>query len=1172
MSEYLYPTLDDPTFNSKIASKKEFNNTQYDDYKLKKVEEESERLCSMKMELSPHQIFVRNFLSVETPYKGLLLYHGLGSGKTCSAITICEEFRMNSMNYNKDQRILIIASKNVQDNFRIQLFDERKLELINGLWNVTGCVSQTLANEVNPTFMKNIPKYQIIKQINGLIDKNYMFMGYRQFGNSVSKKIELLRRQHKESVKNIKTLENMLLKQLFSNRLIVIDEVQNIRTNKGKEDMEGIDADEKVFQLLMSIVRRAVNLKLVLMSATPMYDSFEEILSIINLLNANDGRSLLSKSEVFDIAGNFKERGKELFIQKITGYVSVVRGENPYLFPYRIYPLLFDSSRSMLNKSYPSVNLLGNTIDSSEYIENLDLYTVEKGEYQSQIVGKYIESLTKKNIKQLGYNVVEPGVQLLTMTFPSLKDESDLRNHYGKKGLDNILTYVDTTLDKKVKNEKKNFEYKPDVLTQFGRIFSLTEIGKYSNKLYHLGLQIKESTGIIMIYSRYIEGGVIPIALMLEELGFKRYGNTVSLFKEVPTEGLDALTMRPQSEVGSGFHQATYSMITGDQALSNANRDEIKALTEDENKEGKLIKVVIVTLAGSEGIDLKCIRQVHIVDPWYNIFRIEQLIGRAVRTCSHKKLPFKKRNVEIFLYTTYTDEDIEHADLNLYRRSYAKMKQIGIISRVLKEHAIDCHLNIKQTNFSVEKFNQTVSIELSTRDTPTIEYQVGDKQFSHLCDFMSECEYTCKPNSDIGEISTEIRLPFLVLNVDKIVERIKELFYEYVSFDKEQLIKLIQVHREYPIEQIDLALDKLIHDETEYLTNANGTIGRLVNVGKFYRFQSLELLESNASHFDISRPIEFKPPGKLFAIGNKEPDKSSYLIQNNESMYSAAKELIKDMSVSYHILEMYVDYKDKKIKAKSLNWYQQAAIAIHVIVKTMAKNAEKKVSGQFKEDARSDVEKTILPKLYRVSIHHYIEQLKLEQHITLLQYIEIEKDNIDLMGIVKEYYRDKQFEYENNTYILLYNESAEGVMILKKDTRWQIYDDIVGDVIKERAKEKKVMQGDYGSISGYLYYHASKGQQYILKLIKNGEISKKSLGFWCKDKGEALRQGFLSSLLKLGNLETLSVNKKLQNVHTCILLEIVLRFYQENKILEDGLEKQWFFDPVHIYLQGVSKI
>ena len=116
-----------------------------------------------------------------------------------------------------------------------------------------------------------------------------------------------------------------------------------------------------------------------------------------------------------------------------------------------------------------------------------------------------------------------------------------------------------------------------------------------------------------MIYSRYIEGGVIPIALMLEEMGFKRYGNTVSLYKDSPVEPIDALTMKPKSQVKEGFSQATYSMITGDQALSSANRDEINALTLNENKEGKLIKVVIVTLAGSEGIDLKCIRQVHIL-------------------------------------------------------------------------------------------------------------------------------------------------------------------------------------------------------------------------------------------------------------------------------------------------------------------------------------------------------------------------------------------------------------------------------------------------------------------------------------------------------------------------------------------------------------------------------
>ena len=110
MSEYVYPTLDDEEFNSKIASKKEFHTTQYDDYQLKQVEEESERLCNMKMELSPHQIFVRNFLSTETPYKGLLLFHGLGSGKTCSAITICEEYRLQNIHYNKDNSCLLYTS------------------------------------------------------------------------------------------------------------------------------------------------------------------------------------------------------------------------------------------------------------------------------------------------------------------------------------------------------------------------------------------------------------------------------------------------------------------------------------------------------------------------------------------------------------------------------------------------------------------------------------------------------------------------------------------------------------------------------------------------------------------------------------------------------------------------------------------------------------------------------------------------------------------------------------------------------------------------------------------------------------------------------------------------------------------------------------------------------
>ena len=90
--DYLYPSLDDPFFNVKLAQHKEFYDTRYNGT-VTDVEAEAERLCNAEFELAPHQAFVRNFLSFQTPYNSLLLYHGLGSGKTCSAISVAEEMR-----------------------------------------------------------------------------------------------------------------------------------------------------------------------------------------------------------------------------------------------------------------------------------------------------------------------------------------------------------------------------------------------------------------------------------------------------------------------------------------------------------------------------------------------------------------------------------------------------------------------------------------------------------------------------------------------------------------------------------------------------------------------------------------------------------------------------------------------------------------------------------------------------------------------------------------------------------------------------------------------------------------------------------------------------------------------------------------------------------------------
>ena len=98
----------------------------------------------------------------------------------------------------------------------------------------------------------------------------------------------------------------------------------------------------------MKVVEIANNVKLLLLSATPMFNTHKEIVWLVNLMNANDGRSTINIQDVFTDTGRFKISrsgeivGKELLIKKARGYISYVRGDNPYTFPYRIFPSLFD--------------------------------------------------------------------------------------------------------------------------------------------------------------------------------------------------------------------------------------------------------------------------------------------------------------------------------------------------------------------------------------------------------------------------------------------------------------------------------------------------------------------------------------------------------------------------------------------------------------------------------------------------------------------------------------------------------------------------------------------------------------------------------------------------------------------------------------------------------------
>ena len=107
--------------------------------------------------------------------------------------------------------------------------------------------------------------------------------------------------------------------------------------------------------------------------------------------------------------------------------------------------------------------------------------------------------------------------------------------------------------------------------------------------------------------------------------------------------------------------------------------------------------------AGSEGISLLNVEQVHILEPYWNEVRIDQLIGRAIRQCSHKDLPMKDRHVDVFRYKAVklnkvitTDEKIEILALN-------KAKLINNFLILIKQAAIDCEL-FKNVNMIEEKY------------------------------------------------------------------------------------------------------------------------------------------------------------------------------------------------------------------------------------------------------------------------------------------------------------------------------------------------------------------------------------------------------------------------------------------------------------------------------------
>ena len=1128
LNSNLYPNLNDPEFSVKIAKKLEFSETKYKG-DIANIEIMAEKMCNEERELAPHQIFVRNFLSFNTPYNSLLLYHGLGSGKTCAAVGIMEETRHYFKQLGIKNKIFVLAQPNVQNNFKTELFDQRKLVKNNNTWTLKSCVGDRLLKEFNSNTNKT-KKEIIIKSINNMIRNSYKFIGYEEFASYIT---SLSNIEGNYRIETKKIMIRKKLNNLLENTLIVIDEVHNIRPSGGNKE-------KRIYETLMTLANYVDNLRFLFLSATPMFNTSTEIVPLINIMNTNDNRSIISTKEVFDDRGNLKlneetgeKTGEELLITKLNGYISYIRGENPYIYPYKIYPSLFDGEKSIKTKEYPEKTLNGNEIIQG--IQHIDLYTLDASIYQEKVYNYIIQQIkTNKvsfeNMESFGYTFLNPLVQALNIVYPNnnFNSEKKVRKEllYGMDGFKSIMSFSQS---------KKNYQYKKSIVEKYGRIFSKNVIGEYSPKIKTILDSIENSNGIILVYSNYLESGLIPLALALEEFGMSRHGNVPSLFKN--------------GEIKEKNH-FNYVIISGDKKFSPNNKEDLKACTNESNFKGDDVKVILISRAGTEGLDFKNIRQVHILEPWYNMNRIEQTLGRAVRTKSHCKLPFLERNVMVFLYGTLLSNNIESTDLYIYRHAEEKAIQIGKINRLLKQNAVDCLLNKEQGNFTEEKLNQTYNIILSNFNE--VSYKVGDKPFTDICDYMESCNFLCRKEKELREqdlIDTTYSKDFSNFNNEKIIKKIKSLFKEYYFLKKEDLIASLNIQSKTSLLQIYSALDKLLYDKNEFIYDRYGKSGHLINIGNYYLFQPIEIENTNISIFERSNPIKVKRKTLTINVKDNKEKKEKIKKSTNtlpQEIESNENDFLKYLEILKQQYNTANSYKEK-ITATS-TWYECVNTAIE------------RLSNFSISQEQFD----------QYIIHHIVDSIPFNEKINLLNYL------------YKETRLQDEFEKKMKDYIdtYLFKTKMPGIILVDtqpksiklKQTFFVFRNDKWTEALPEErdiySKEIKEIYDDLNSnladIYGYMTPFKKKQELvYKIKTRKKGSDGKEQRqikGARCDQANKSDMILLITEILKEKNLLDVDLNlSKISSNILCCLQELLLRHINKN---DD--KKIWFVNPERI--------
>lgn len=707
-------------------------NDRFKDYTLPRIEiKEGVDPCKkdetkIGLQARKYQEFIGKFLRFNSPYRSILLYHGVGSGKTCTAINTFNELYDSNPNWN----VYILLKSSLKSNW---------------------------SEELDKCLKKDKSLQDRRKRIH--------FITYNSPNASdIFKRIWTKTRIHADQ------------------SLFIIDEVHNFISNVVSNIQNNTGRSLLTYDLITDEIKRNKNSRILLLSATPIINRPFEIAVLFNLLKPDvlpnteeDFKTWFIKETPIQ---HLNPATKNLLQRRIMGLVSYYIGATPDLYASQKTHEIEINMPDATAKTYEYWEAIEDEIEkkkalfrrmnkSDQVSDMFRSYTRQCCNFVFPTIGDKISGqlrphpgdfresgTSRKNneverFDQYGFEKIKKTktTQPLLLKKEAYIEYDKHRKHY----VDSVDKYWKSLGHLKEDLEKfNNQDLSPEefMVDHFPKSSPLLKtMYESSPKMVSIALRCLKSPGNSMIYSYYVRmEGLELMCKVLEHFGFSRYQPSMGTTKKLR-----------YVEIHHGI---------GERPM----QDQLKEVyNSKDNKYGEIIKVLLISPAMSEGISFHNVRQMHILEPYWHEVKIEQVKGRGIRQCSHSSLPMEERHCDIFRYKLIRKDERNTTDQEISIIAKRKKELLRSFDMAIKEVAIDCLLfrehNMMDTSYNCFRFN---SDELLSGEKSYGYRTYIDEDYNKEDKGMNSQKYTNKTIT-VSKVQAVIRDPYTKV-VGKTVE------------------------------------------------------------------------------------------------------------------------------------------------------------------------------------------------------------------------------------------------------------------------------------------------------------------------------------------------------------------------------------------------------------------